>query len=269
MRENFTSIRRRLRENGPGMFAFKALRYPFKPLLVPGAVAALKARSAEVASIDDAIQIVRTFNHRGITVSAWQIDSELRQLLQRLEAEPPKTVLDIGTANGGLLYLFTRLAADDAVLVSVDLEHGRFGGGYPRWRSPLYRSFARAEQRLELVRGDSHRPETFERIRTLLGGREVDFLFVDGDHTYQGVAADFATYSPLVREGGMIGFHDITPAGDPELVGGVPTFWQELKTDHEVEEFVDDWGQDSCGIGFLRKPARGSAAPPPATSPAA
>jgi len=45
-----------------------------------------------------------------------------------------------------------------------------------------------------------------------------DFLFIDGDHTYEGVEGDFEMYSPLVRRGGIIAFHDIVP-GPPENVG--------------------------------------------------
>jgi hypothetical protein len=30
----------------------------------------------------------------------------------------------------------------------------------------------------------------------------VDFLFIDGDHTYEGVKKDFEMYSPLVRREG-------------------------------------------------------------------
>src|SRR4051794_26694403 len=249
MRENLASIRRRLEYDSPGKLMLKGLRYPFKPLLVGGAIRALDAESKDVTGIDDALRVVRTFNHQGITIPAWQIDYEIRGLLERLKADPPQTVLDIGTANGGLLYLFTRCATDDALLVSADLEHGQFGGGYPKWRGKLYESFARARQRVELVLGDSHERATYDRIASLLDGRQVDFLFIDGDHTYEGVAKDFEMYSPLVRDGGLIGFHDITPSGLPEYVGGVPTFWTELKQQYGGEELIEDTGQDSCGIG--------------------
>lgn len=37
----------------------------------------------------------------------------------------------------------------------------------------------------------------------------MDFLFIDGDHAYEGVKADFEMYSPLVRKGGLVALHDI------------------------------------------------------------
>jgi cephalosporin hydroxylase len=248
-----------LREDGYRLLILKTFRYPLRPLLVPRASRALQAAADASPEVEAWVDLVKRFNYAGITIPAWQIRSEIVGLLRTLEAEPPRTVLEIGTAMGGTLFLLTRVAAPDALIVSVDLRHGQFGGGYPRWRVPLYRSFARAAQRVELVRGDSHEPDTEDRIRRLLDGRALDLLFIDGDHTYDGVRQDFADYSPLVRPRGLLAFHDIVPSGpgkhgDP---GGVPTFWSELKaTRSDVTELVEDWEWGSCGIGVVRLPER-------------
>jgi predicted O-methyltransferase YrrM len=245
-------LRQRWEENSPLGFLLKAMRYPFRPLLVPGAIRSLRGRAAAPSSIQGQVQLVKTFKHGGITITPWQVDSEIEALLERLAGDRPRTILDIGTADGGTLFLLSRVAADDALIISVDLHGGMFGGGYPRWRAPLYRSFARERQRIELVRANSHDPGTLERIRAILAGREVDFLFIDGDHRYEGVKSDFVMYEPLVRPGGLIGFHDIIP-GPEELVGGVPDFWQELKQHTDADELVEDWDFGSCGIGVVRK----------------
>jgi len=83
-----------------------------------------------------------------------------------------------------------------------------------------------------------------------LGGEELDFLFIDGDHTYEGVRRDFEMYSPLVRGGGAVAFHDIVP-GPPENVGGVPKFWSEVRNRFKHLEIVKDWSQGGYGIGVL------------------
>jgi predicted O-methyltransferase YrrM len=253
--------KRTFREDGYGRLFFKTLRYPLKPLLVPRASRALQAAAAERPGVEAWVELVRHFNYAGITVESWQIEAEITAFLQILEAEPPQTVLEIGTAGGGTLFLLTRVAAPDALLVSVDLKHGQFGGGHPRWRVPLYRSFARDAQRVELVAGDSHDPRTQDRLRRLLNGRTLDLLFVDGDHSYEGVRQDFTDYSKLVRPGGLVAFHDIVPGGpgkhgDP---GGVPTFWSELKSTYsDMTELVKDWEWGSCGIGIVRLPEQAS-----------
>jgi len=162
----------------------------------------------------------------------------------------PKILLEVGTASGGTLFLFCQVAEPDAIVISVDLPGGSFGGGYPEWRIPLYKSFAKGGQRIHLIRADSHDPKTLEIVKRILGGGRLDFLFIDGDHTYEGVKRDFEMYSPLVRRGGMIAFHDIVP-GPPENVGGVPTFWNEIKQNFTYNEIVKDWQQGGYGIGVI------------------
>ena len=140
---------RTLRDEGPGRLVSKGLRYPFKPFLVPRASRALQAAAAARPEVEAWVELVRHFNYAGITVESWQIPSEIAGFLRLLEAEPPQSVLEIGTARGGTLFLLTRVAAPEALLVSVDLKHGQFGGGYAAWRGRLYRSFAREAQRVE------------------------------------------------------------------------------------------------------------------------
>jgi len=100
------------------------------------------------------------------------------------------------------------------------------------------------------VRGDSHSPGTLERVREILGGQELDFLFIDADHTYEGVKRDFEMYSPLVRRGGVVAFHDIVPH-PPETRCEVSRFWDEVKARYRHLEIVRDWSQGWAGIGVL------------------
>jgi predicted O-methyltransferase YrrM len=136
------------------------------------------------------------------------------------------------------------------VIVSVDLPSGRFGGGYPEWKIPFYKSFATHKKQISLIREDSHSLSTLRAVRTILEERKLDFLFIDGDHTYNGAKIDFEMYSKLVRKGGIIAFHDIV-SGPQESVGGVPRFWNEIKRDFKHVELVKDWKQGGFGIGIV------------------
>jgi predicted O-methyltransferase YrrM len=190
------------------------------------------------------------------SITPLQVRSEISQLLQLLAEAKPQRVLEIGTANGGTLFLFARTAANDAHLISVDLPAGEFGDGYPIWRIPLYHSFAKPGQRIDLIRADSHDDLTRVRIERLLQGAKLDFLFLDGDHTYDGVKADFQMYSPLIRSGGLIAFHDITEFNDrvaafiPERPFGVRRFWDEVKMHFQHVEFIEN-PKGNYGIGAL------------------
>ena len=158
--------------------------------------------------------------------------------------------MEIGTAGGGTLFLFTWVADPEAKIISIDLPGGPFGGGYPKWKMPLYKSISREEQKIYLIRKDSHDPQTLKEVKRILGSEKIDFLFIDGDHTYEGVKKDFKMYTPLVRKGGIIAFHDIVP-GSSEKVGGVPEFWKEIKMKYKYIEIVKNWNQSNYGIGVI------------------
>jgi cephalosporin hydroxylase len=180
-----------------------------------------------------------------------QVPSEIESLLRSLHAERPKHILEIGTKKGGTLFLFSRVAAEDAQILSVDLPSGPFGGGYPAWKIPLYKSFALPKQKVHLIRGNSQEPATLQKVREILNGKELDFLFIDGDHTYEGAKRDFEIYSPLVKKNGLVALHDIVDhptRADCE----VNRLWTELRPKYDYEEFVEDPNQGWAGIGVLK-----------------
>jgi predicted O-methyltransferase YrrM len=181
------------------------------------------------------------------TIAPIQIRSELMELGQVIAAAKPLRALEIGTARGGTLFVLCRLAAPDATVISVDLPHGAFGGGYSPLRIPLYKRFASPGQSLHLIRGNSHDMDTLQRVRTILGSEPLDYLFIDADHTYEGVKRDFQMYSPLVRKGGTVAFHDIAP-GQPGCE--VPRFWGEIKDQYLSREIIDP--KEGWGIGVLQ-----------------
>lgn len=180
-----------------------------------------------------------------------QIREEFSAFLRVLQAKSPSVILEIGTASGGSLLCLCKLAPKDALIVSIDLPEGEFGGGYPEWKAEIFMMFKKPEQTLLLLRENSHQHETKLKVENILKGRKLDCLFIDGDHSYEGVTMDFAMYSPLVKSGGVIGVHDIAPAGTPEFTGGVPRFWKEVKTTRAHSEFVFDQKQTGYGIGCL------------------
>ncbi|MBP7937406.1 MAG: class I SAM-dependent methyltransferase [Phycisphaerae bacterium] len=178
-----------------------------------------------------------------------QVPEEIIHLLRMLAREQTRRMLEIGTANGGTLFLFCRTLPDNAWIMSVDLPRGAFGGGYPRWKVPVMRSFAKPGQQLHLLRANSHLKETVAEVAARLEGDSLDFLFIDGDHTYAGARVDFEAYSPLVRRGGLIAFHDVVP--HPSGSGGeVHKFWREIRDDYVHHEFVANPGA-GYGIGVL------------------
>jgi len=47
-------------------------------------------------------------------------------------------------------------------------------------------------------------------VHSQFGDNSIDFLFIDGDHTYKGVRNDLRNWFPKVKSGGIIAGHDYT-----------------------------------------------------------
>jgi cephalosporin hydroxylase len=121
---------------------------------------------------------------------AQQDEEELWKLVERVNLIKPQKILEIGCAAGGTLLVWQALAPK---VVSVDIE-GLQGAIDPsRFTS------------VEFILGDSHSEDILQKTTT---HAPFDFLFIDGDHETEGVLADFDMYSPLVRVGGLVAFHD-------------------------------------------------------------
>ena len=204
----------------------------------------------KINRISDTVQFAFSFQYFAFKIKPAQVKYEITKLLEILKEFKPKTILEIGTARGGTLFLLTRIADPKANILSVDLPGGAFGGGYTEWKIPLYQSFAQHEQQIKLVRTDSHSPKTFKLVKNILANNMVDFLFIDGDHTYEGVKRDFNMYSKLVKKGGIIAFHDIVKV---PLTSGcrVYKFWDEIKSGYEYIEIIEDIKQEWAGIGLI------------------
>jgi len=175
-----------------------------------------------------------------------------------LTREMPKTVVEIGTARGGTLWFWCRIASPDALIVSVDLPGGQFGGGYGVREVPRLVGHAENEQDIQLLAGNSHSPKMLEAVKGLVGDRGVDLLHIDGDHTYEGVKQDWEMYSPLVNQDGIVVFHDIVEyTALPQFIGvcQVDRLWDELKSEYAHEEFLDPDDRDGwAGIGVIHGP---------------
>lgn len=219
-------------------------------LLYPFILHRLKKRLCDIKDIRDVVNFTFSFKCLGLSIlRPIQFKYEITTLLEMISISQRKVILEIGSAVGGTLFIFTRMADPDATIISIDLPRGSSGGGYPKWKKRLYKSFVKKGQRMHLMRADSHDPKTLEKVDEVLNGEKIDLLFIDGDHTYEGVKKDFEMYAPYVNRGGIIALHDIVPYYPPRLE--VSKFWNEIKHRYDYREIVEDWNQIFCGIGIL------------------
>jgi predicted O-methyltransferase YrrM len=182
-------------------------------------------------------------------IQSQQVRSEFLELAKMVKEQNCKYIMEIGTYRGGTLFVFSQLADPRATIISLDFHLTFFGKVRGVLQKSLLRKFVRNGKSLFLLRQNSHLPETLEVVRDVLDGHELDFLFIDGDHSYEGVREDFMMYSPLVRKGGLIAFHDVAESGGSREVNRL---WEELKPQYKHEEFIHKTGSGAMGIGVLR-----------------
>lgn len=121
---------------------------------------------------------------------ASQDGKEMFQMLHYVANLEPRVIVEIGCDRGGFLETLGK-AFPNALVIGIESVE----------RDELYP--------YRVIYGDSHDTATVHRLIAAIRPRDIDFLFIDGDHHYEAVKKDFELYSPLVRSGGIIGFHDI------------------------------------------------------------
>ena len=200
------------------------------------------------AVLSNPIETAMTFRGIGLyrSIRPFQVRSEIVTLFETVRDNKPRVIGEIGSDMGGTLYLWSHILSEDGTILSVDLPRL-----YRKSLNRFFTSFFTKSQEVFFVREDSHSPRCLERVRELLAGRTFDFLFIDGDHCYEGVKQDFLSFSPLVRPGGLIVFHDIAKHNLPENVCGVDRFWTEIKTVYPHHEIIEEVNQGGAGIGIL------------------
>ena len=184
---------------------------------------------------------------------------EFEGLLNEYKNLNPSKVIEIGSLYGWALQHFIHYSQDGSTILSIDLPVRNFVGPHD-WRvakqednyKNAWPAWAKAKKtKLYLIPDVSQKQSTFDKTKEIFKDEQIDFLFIDGDHTYYGVKRDYEMYGPLVRKGGIIAFHDI---GKNEE-GGVYDLWQEIKQQNEFsdyKEFLFEQNQEK-GIGVIIK----------------
>lgn len=171
-----------------------------------------------------------------------QIPLEIENLQIQVNNHSPKVVVEIGTANGGTLARWFEIPSVETI-ISIDLPEGIHGGqGFQERTYVISDSLEEAnliKKEFYAINGNSKDPYLIGRLDEVLNGRKIDFLFIDGDHTYSGVKQDFELYERFLSEDAIVGFHDIINSEfHREVNCFVSKFWDELKETYEENEFI-------------------------------
>ena len=118
---------------------------------------------------------------------------EATQILYSISTIVPKSIVEIGRMGGGSTLLFGTIAKKhDGKLYSIDGDKRNFN---------------------EKILSDLSLNENVELIYRwspwVNWEKEIDFLFIDGDHSFISVLMDYHYFNFFVKKDGFIAFHDI------------------------------------------------------------
>lgn len=167
---------------------------------------------------------------------------EIFKAVELVKAQHPIRIVEIGCLYGGTLKLWIDCLVDlpQSIVVGIDPE-------VQKVEQYLH------DRRLTLIKAYSKDAKAINEVEKL---SPIDVLFIDGDHSYEGVKGDFLVYGEFVKKGGLIILHDIVTFR-PEV--GVPRFWQEINLgwygNYQTEEIVGKHTEEipGGGIGVIYK----------------
>lgn len=168
---------------------------------------------------------------QAITGGAQQVHGEFAWLLRQIaEMENRRLGVEIGV-HVGASYSALSQFFDKMILVDPDLSKMRF---------PV-----RSQDCLK--KGSSSDVALAESVEN-----DIDFLLIDGDHSYPAVASDFHIWIEKMTPGGIVALHDIRGVDARGERDGVSRFWGELKASgvYRTEEIM--LHPKFYGIGIVR-----------------
>lgn len=144
--------------------------------------------------------------------------------LARLVRElAPKRVVELGTDIGRSAAFMMMALGPDSELVTIEIG--------TQVRCDLS-AFA-GDPRLKIVVGSSIEPKIYQPVR------DIDFLFVDTDHTFEQISEEWRIWSPRLRPGATVALDDI------HLNEGMERFWNRItcpKVDCGSAIHLSGWG---------------------------
>lgn len=155
-----------------------------------------------------------------------QNPDDLFWLIKKLNKLNPKVIMEIGSEWGGTIKIWDKILSDiqDNKLISLDIEYKI--------------KIKKFESNFVSIISDSKCEDTVDKIRNVLAGQLIDFLYIDGDHGYAACKEDYEKYSQFVRPGGIIAFHDIYTERN-----NVGRFFNEISNKEKYQSgFIDSQG---------------------------
>ena len=146
--------------------------------------------------------------------SIGQTPEEIINTLKIVKKFNPKVILEIGSAEGGFVYLLSTVLDDrkKRTIITIDpwSQATKYGDKYKNYLE-ITKKLSQFYPHIDYlhIRGGSQSKRTIKSLVAILKGRPIDFLFIDGAHTYKAVYNDWKNYKKYLAEDCLVAFHDI------------------------------------------------------------
>lgn len=175
---------------------------------------------------------------------------EIAALAQIMKAHGCRSYLEIGARYGDSFHYLASGGLSGGFALAVDMPGAAWGNS----DSADYLSRAvgalgmRRGLRAQVIFGDSRAQETIDECERL---GPFDAVFIDGDHSPDGVMADWQNYGPMARK--LVAFHDIVAdARSPHgRKFGVGKLWRSLKESYSHVEIIGRGSPMGIGVVFV------------------
>jgi predicted O-methyltransferase YrrM len=171
---------------------------------------------------------------------AVQVESELRALISLIKEKGVKSYLEVGVGRGDTFHEIVSALPKGSLAVVVDLPASKWGFKDSKpYLEKAIEDLIRKGYDVRVFLGKSGDIGIINQVASLA---PFDLVFIDADHTYKGVKADFKNYSTM---GNIVALHDIAEISHE---CEVHRFWDDIKTKNDLE-LVERPG--SYGIGVI------------------
>lgn len=120
-------------------------------------------------------------------------------------AKDKKCLVEIGVWHGVNTRKIREVMDAQGCLYAIDpFEPGKFGISWQKLIAHSEASQPKNGKVIWLENFSNKAIEQFKQIET----KPIDFMFIDGDHSYEGIKTDWMLWSPLIEIGGIVALHD-------------------------------------------------------------
>ena len=151
-----------------------------------------------------------------------QLSVEESQFLYRV-ARGRKMIVEIGSFRGKSCAMLALGSAPDGHVTAIDPHISSAGAGRTTYNTSDEQAFHETMARLGVTDRVLHIVKTSADARTdWPDNRAIDLLWIDGDHSYEGITRDLHDWADSVLPGGVLACHDYRHRA------GVRQAWNEL-----------------------------------------